>query len=429
MKKHLKYIDGNSDKFWQIEVTGLEYTVTYGKNGTSGTSQTKSFETNDTCLKTAEKLVAEKEKKGYSETGDVTIASKPKTAKSANADLILQEYDAIIKSKNIDLILPFLQEKSKGNIEALKKHIKKNKRYWMTYTELSKDPDYVKKGKHDYGWGTRGDKIQSDIITLSAIALFDKTEINSWDETLNLLNEIDEKKQVLDVLVWAKPNWLGTFILDKIKKQDWVGFNYHILRKLEDHDLLQFNPELYALTLAATNEWRAKMKTREFITNSLNDQLTYQRDIPELFNYETILHNSFFRDNDSQAHDEFQTWAVLYKSLLDDNKMERAFFIENAILIQTKEWNNNLKSFFRKRIEEFNVTTEELIIHQENIFSYLHNPYPPITSYGIELVKKMYEHPKFKTKSFFEWLEPLMMRSDCKAAIKSVLPVLEKIEP
>ncbi|MCD0474679.1 DUF6493 family protein [Flavobacterium sp. EDS] len=427
MKKHLKYIDGNSDKFWQIEVTGLEYTVTYGKNGTSGTSQTKSFETNDACLKTAEKLVAEKEKKGYSETGDVTIASKPKTAKSANADLILQEYDAIIKSKNIDLILPFLQEKSKGNIEALKKHIKKNKRYWMTYTELSKDPDYVKKGKHDYGWGTRGDKIQSDIITLSAIALFDKTEINSWDETLNLLNEIDEKKQVLDVLVWAKPNWLGTFILDKIKKQDWVGFNYHILRKLEDQDLLQFNPELYALTLAATNEWRAKMKTRKFITNSLNDRLTYQRDIPELFNYETILHNSFFRDNDSQAHDEFQTWAVLYKSLLDDNKMERPFFIENAILIQTKEWNNNLKSFFRKRIEEFNVTAEELIIHQENIFSYLHNPYPPITSYGIELVKKMYEHPKFKTKSFFEWLEPLMMRSDCKAAIKSVLPVLEKI--
>ncbi|AYN04677.1 DUF6493 family protein [Flavobacterium sp. 140616W15] len=427
MKKHLKYIDGNSDKFWQIEVTGLEYTVTYGKNGTSGTSQTKKFATADECLKTAEKLVAEKEKKGYSETGDVTIASKPKTAKSANADLILQEYDAIIKSKNIDLILPFLQEKSKGNIEALKKHIKKNKRYWMTYTELSKDPDYVKKGKHDYGWGTRGDKIQSDIITLSAIALFDKTDINSWDETLNLLNEIDEKKQVLDILLWAKPNWIGTFILDKIKKQDWVGFNYHILRKLEDQDLLQFNPELYALTLAATNEWRAKMKTRKFITNSLNDKLTYQRDIPELFNYETILHNSFFRDNDSQAHDEFQTWAVLYKSLLDDNKMERTFFIENAILIQTKEWNNNLKSFFRKRIEEFNVTAEELIIHQENIFSYLHNPYPPITSYGIELVKKMYEHPKFKTKSFFEWLEPLMMRSDCKAAIKSVLPVLEKI--
>jgi predicted DNA-binding WGR domain protein len=427
MKKYLKYIDGNSDKFWQIEVTGLEYTVTYGKNGTSGTSQTKSFSTDEECLKSAEKILAEKVKKGYSETGDVAVASKPKTAKSAKSDEVLEEYDTIIKSKNIDLLLPFLKEKSKGNIEALKKQIKKSKRYFMTYTDLTKDPGYVKKDKHDYGWGTRGDKKQSDIITLSAIALFDKTEINSWDEALSLLNEIDERPTVLDVLLWAKPNWLDTFILDKVKRQDWVGFNYHILRKLEEQDLLQYNAELYALTLAATNEWRAKMKTRKFVNNSLNDKLTYQRDIPELFNYETILHNSFFRDNDAQKHDEFQTWTVIYQSLLEEKKMDRAFFIENAILIQTKEWNNNLKSFFRKRIEEFNVTADELIIHQENIFSYLHNPYPPITSYGIELIKKMYDHPKFKTKSFLEWLEPLMMRSDCKAAIKNVLPILEKI--
>lgn len=427
MKKYLKYIDGNSDKFWQIEVTRLEYTVTYGKNGTSGTSQTKSFATDEECLKSAEKILAEKVKKGYSETGDVAVASKPKTAKSAKSDEVLEEYDAILKVKNIDLLLPFLKEKSKGNIEALKKLIKKSKRYFMTYTDLTKDPGYVKKDKHDYGWGTRGDKKQSDIITLSAVALFDKTEINSWDEALSLINEIDEKSQIMEVLLWAKPNWLDTFILDKVKRQDWVGFNYHTLRQLEEQNLISFNPELYALTLAATNEWRAKMKTRRFINTSLNDKLTWQRDIPELFNYETILHNSFFRENDKQKHDEFQTWAIIYKSLLDENKMDRAFFIENAIQIQTKEWNNNLKSFFRKRIEEFNVTPDELIIYQENIFSFLHNPYPPITSYGIELIKKMYNHPKFKTKSFLEWLEPLMMRSDCKAAIKNVLPILEKI--
>lgn len=427
MKKNLKYIDGNSDKFWQIEVTGLEYTVTYGKNGTSGTTQTKTYSTNEECLKTAEKILAEKVKKGYSENGDVIVASKPKTAKSSNSDEILEEYDAIIKSKNIDLLLPFLQEKSKGNIEALKKLIKKSKRYWMTYTDLTKDPDYVKKGKHDYGWGTRGDKKQSDIITLSAIALFDKSDINSWDEALNLLNEIDEKKKVLEVLLWAKPNWLESFILDKIKRQDWVTFDYGNLRKLEDNQLLAFNPELYALSLAANNEWRSKMKTRDFITKLLNDKVAYQRDIPELFNYETVLHNSFFRENDAQKHDEFQTWGIIYKSLLDDKKMDRALFIENAILIQTKEWNNNLKSFFRKRLEEFNVTADELVVYQENIFSYLHNPYPPITSYGIELIKKIYDHPKFKTKSFLEWLEPLMMRSDCKAGIKNVLPVLEKL--
>ncbi|GAA6766793.1 hypothetical protein AAFH68_27370 [Flavobacterium sp. CGRL1] len=63
MKKSLKYIDGTSDKFWEIEVTGSNYTVTYGKNGTSGTTQTKSFGSDEECLKMAEKVLAEKVKK------------------------------------------------------------------------------------------------------------------------------------------------------------------------------------------------------------------------------------------------------------------------------------------------------------------------------------------------------------------------------
>lgn len=431
MKKSLKYIDGNSDKFWEINVTGFEFTVTYGKNGTSGTSQTKSFSTDEECLRNAEKLVSEKLKKGYSENGEVSVTSKPKTVKAVNSAAVLEEYDAIIKAKDIHLMLPFLQENAKGNVEALKKHIKKNKKYWTQYIDLSKEPEFLKKNKtgNNWGssWGTRGDQKQKEIITLSAIALFDKADINSWDEVLQLLDESDQKSYVMDTLLWAKPNWLETFILDKVKRQDWVSVNYHILRKLEEEGLLQFNPELFALSLAATNEWRAKTKIRRFINTLVNDKIGYQRDIPELFNYESILHNSFFRDNDKQSYDEFQTWSIVYKTLLDEKKMDRSFFIENAIQIQTKEWNNNLKSFFRKRIEEFNATEEELIVYQENIYSFLHNAYPPITSYGIELVKKIYAHPKFKAKSFLEWLEPLMMRGDCKAAIKSALPVLEKI--
>lgn len=41
MKKHLKYINGTSDKFWEIDCSELEYSTTYGKNGTSGTTQVK----------------------------------------------------------------------------------------------------------------------------------------------------------------------------------------------------------------------------------------------------------------------------------------------------------------------------------------------------------------------------------------------------
>jgi predicted DNA-binding WGR domain protein len=408
MKKQLKYIDGNSDKFWEIEVTGSQFTVTYGKNGTSGTTQTKTFSTDEECLKVAQKLLAEKIKKGYSETGEVAVDTKVKTAKSINTDELLKEYDKIIQSNNSDLLLPFLKEKSKGNVEVLKKHIKKYRRQWQT-------------GTITIWWK------QKDIITLSAIALFDKTDINSWDEVIELLNEIEQKPQVLDVLLWAKPTWLESFILDKSKRESWRIINYPNLRKLEERNLIQFNPELYALSLSEIsgycNRDKGIQKT-DVITQLLNDKTAYKRDIPELFNYETDLHYEYFYN---KSHNKNFMWITIYKSLLEEKKMDRTFFIENAIQIQTKEWNKELKSFFRKRIEELNLTADELILQQEKIFPLLHYSYPPITSYGMELVKQIYDHPKFKTKSFLEWLEPLMLRSDCKAAIKNVLPILEKL--
>jgi predicted DNA-binding WGR domain protein len=426
MKKHLKFIDGNSDKFWQIETSGLKFTVTYGKNGTSGVSQTKTFASDEECLKAAEKLLAEKTKKGYSENGEVIVTEKidSKTGKVSNIGAILNEYDCILAEKDATLLLAFLKEKSKGNLETLKKHIKKCKRYWMTYTDLSKEPEF--KAKTSYNWGTRGDNQHSEIITLSAIAIFDKTDILTWDEPIGLLNRASEK-HILEILLWAKPNWIEIYLLDRFKKNEWSNLDYESLRFLEDQSLLNFNPELTALCIARYNEYNKKLKTRAFISYLINDKIAYQRDIPEVFNYETNIHNLSFRDDEKQNYNEFSMWGVLYKSLLNENKMEKSFFIENAILIQTKDWNNNLKSFFRKQIDDLNLDPEAFIPFQENIFTFLHNAYPPITSYGIELVKKMYEHPKFKTKSFLEWLEPMMMRNDCKAGIKSVLPILEKI--
>nr|WP_139357217.1 WGR domain-containing protein [Leptospira alexanderi] len=34
MKHNLVFKDGKSDKFWNIEVSGTSFTVTYGKTGT-----------------------------------------------------------------------------------------------------------------------------------------------------------------------------------------------------------------------------------------------------------------------------------------------------------------------------------------------------------------------------------------------------------
>ena len=435
MKHHLKFIDATSDKFWQIEVIGNQFTTTYGKNGTSGVSKSKSFDSDEECLKAAEKLLNEKIKKGYSESGAVTLPNlaeattgKSTIRKKEVSDMvaILAEYDAIIKQKEATLVLPFLVKYAKGNLAPIRKHIKKKKKYWMDFVDLSLEPDYKKRNDSNWSWGTRGDTKIKEIITLSALATFDKTDILSIDDVSGLLKQA-EKPVVFDILNWAKPKWIEFYFLDKFRKQDWFYFEYNALRFLEKNDFIAFNPELMAFAISRYHSWNATLKPREFIAFITNDEVAYSRDIPLLFEYETNIQGSNFVEGKDKDEKHFHIWTLIFKQLIVEEKLLRTTFIENALLIQTKEWNNNLKGFFRKFLATIEPTIDELIANQESIFAYFNYSNPTVVNYGSELIKKIYVHPKFKTHSYLEWIEGVMMRSDCKLAVKNTLMSFEKI--
>ncbi|UML84054.1 WGR domain-containing protein [Leptospira interrogans] len=98
MNHKLIFRDDKSDKFWNIETSGNSFTVTYGKTGTAGTSQTKTFETEETCIKEARKLLSEKLKKGYIEGNDRTEKLTSNNDKKHKSDQ--QEVNKIIISKS-----------------------------------------------------------------------------------------------------------------------------------------------------------------------------------------------------------------------------------------------------------------------------------------------------------------------------------------
>lgn len=66
-KRYFELVEGSSSKFWEVRVDGTTHTVRYGKIGTPGQEKTKSFPSAEAAKKDADKLVAEKTKKGYSE--------------------------------------------------------------------------------------------------------------------------------------------------------------------------------------------------------------------------------------------------------------------------------------------------------------------------------------------------------------------------
>lgn len=61
--------DGSSNKFWQISRDGAELRVTFGKIGTAGQTQLKDLVTEAAAIAEHDKLIKEKTKKGYAETG------------------------------------------------------------------------------------------------------------------------------------------------------------------------------------------------------------------------------------------------------------------------------------------------------------------------------------------------------------------------
>lgn len=426
MFKHLKYIDGTSDKFWEIQTAGATHTVTYGRNGTAGQSKSKTFDSEEACLKDAEKLIAEKTKKGYSEDGTVDADSKekgsavrPPTAASQRKEEAIAALKLLIKEARMADIIPFLEEYSSGNLEILKKEIRAAKRYWVDYSDLSKDPEF--KNKAQYNWGTRGTKEQQRTVKLLALATFSGSDAGNWDIFHELLNQA-RSKEVIQILAYAKPNWLGGYLLQLVRKNEWQQIKYDNLRFLEQMGHVDFEPELYASSISGFNNYESK----SFFELLTTDELTVQRDIPLVFAYETGIHSTYWNYNYQNTVNEL-LWDKVFDTLLENGKIDPELIVTGALEAQTKNWNNNLKSYFRKLIERMKLSENTVIEHQQQFFPLLHAEHSAVINFVVDYLKPFFSHRDFQLQEFLDWAEPIFMRTDIKTSLKTLLIQFDKL--
>jgi predicted DNA-binding WGR domain protein len=100
MKRELVYMDAKSSKFWNIELAGNSYTVTYGRIGTEGQSLSKSFADDAAAQKEADKLIKEKLGKGYVDAAN-SGASASGAAPNANGQIPLIAFSTINRREDI----------------------------------------------------------------------------------------------------------------------------------------------------------------------------------------------------------------------------------------------------------------------------------------------------------------------------------------
>ena len=142
-----QYSDAKSHKFWNIDVSGNSFTVTFGKIGAAGQTQTKTFPTPEKAKAEADKLVAEKTKKGYVETTptaggseeaafEKAILASPhdRTARGAYADFLADRGDP--RGEFLQLQIALENEAlPKRERDALKEReaelLKKHRKAWL----------------------------------------------------------------------------------------------------------------------------------------------------------------------------------------------------------------------------------------------------------------------------------------------------------
>ena len=112
--RHFIYQDEKSHKFRAVEQQGNELHISWGKVGTKGQSQIKSFSDAAAAEKAELKLIAEKVKKGYVEQAKDNSLQPSQTVtgslKVADLSTIIQEQPSFVAEtrapdKNTDAVL------------------------------------------------------------------------------------------------------------------------------------------------------------------------------------------------------------------------------------------------------------------------------------------------------------------------------------
>ena len=98
--RRFEFSQGSSHKFWEIVLRGSSLTTRWGKIGTMGQSQTKSFASEAAATKGFDKLIEEKQKKGYREVAAEGEARPREAATSALGDTELLLRDLVLRGQS-----------------------------------------------------------------------------------------------------------------------------------------------------------------------------------------------------------------------------------------------------------------------------------------------------------------------------------------
>lgn len=323
----------------------------------------------------------------------------------------IESLESIILKSDIKALLPFIKLVDKKEYPILKKKFIELFRHLNEYREIP--------GKNR--WERKMTDIQSDMFTLGGLVLCTSVREysninNTWRfTTYNIAND-SYRKLYFDFLELAKPKWLDQFFEN-------FFIDYSFLRELNERGFLTYNANLFINSLMT----EAKAKTySEFENKILADPLTYQRDLPAIFEHSTNIVN--FAIGNWGAKDRIERpWNLVIKKLIDLKLWDKQETLQKCIETLKKDWRTNLLNWYRDLFIELTPTTEELLAFQTELIYLLPSTYVGAVNFAIGELKKIHTSKAFDAATFVEFAASVLHRKDAKGSIRTILAIYEKL--
>lgn len=380
---------------------------------------------------------------------------------------LVQEMKHIIAQARYQDVSWFLKKYKNGNIKPLKATLKTAISIILHQRTQHTDAEFYRLAILQSHSAYRELSFTLDLFMLGLYQASD--HIPQASSLLESLDRAFVDPDVLTLLLWAQPDWLGTYIRQELKRETSHSFNYHCLRFLEDAKLITFDAELFALSIAKIPEMqysyrlevqaqhirlhlednkatpelldRLRIQLQQYekfplttgrlshihdmrdtisIQQHLNfytqDQIACERDLPLLLQYESYIDKYW-------AH----LWIEIFQQLLNQQIFQRLSFLQHCIDLQNSHWHKGVKAFFLNIFLQNQPNSTELLQLQPALFALLHHAEKSVLQFAHNQIKPLIFLAEFQQSDWLSWLDAIMMRTDLKVLVKNLVIIFKQL--
>jgi hypothetical protein len=352
-----------------------------------------------------------------------------------------EEFEQLIRLQNMPALVPFLLNLAKENVPAVRETLK------SLQAEL---------GRRDEAnnWQAALTSEQGDMLLLAAIATFTAAQavqppMRFWFDRCS-----EPRPEFWQVVTHVRPSWLANLLRAKARSTSTWGVPlYSFVRKLEQRQLLAFEPELFAKTLPNWLPELGENLSREAViplgANAVvtrlvaDDHLMLSRDLLLLFEYDTHAEKAYCRvqkwpapteDWSGRWHEWNQLhppqgmdWQELFIRLTASGHLDRADILTRCLLALRRDFRRPLLTWFRELYLALKPTFTERLARQEELTELLAHPQALVVNFALDQLKDMHTEPGFNLAPLLLSTESLLTRPDLKTGLRTLVAGLAKL--